>query len=195
MFISGNNETLTIQSLNWLSRNYVLIYYVTVCKMGRVNSLSKHVATYLPLTRQSQPKYHMQTALIWMRRVSSGSKLFHTQNKFSPHLRGTETLWKMKQTRYLVGENSICGLRVLDLTLTVLGNCKQWKSRSITFNEFIFSELFSFSLICCRQGRSCLTSDFLNFKLLCVSCPSAIEYSAILFLLFVRSSSYSPRSF
>ena len=31
--------------------------------------------------------------------------------------------------------------------------------------------------------------------LLCVSCPSAIEFSAIVFLLFARSSSNSPRSF
>ena len=30
---------------------------------------------------------------------------------------------------------------------------------------------------------------------LCISCPSAIEFSAILFLLFARSSSNSPRSF
>ena len=32
-------------------------------------------------------------------------------------------------------------------------------------------------------------------KLLCVSCPSATEFSAILFLLLARSSSNSPRAF
>ena len=32
-------------------------------------------------------------------------------------------------------------------------------------------------------------------NILCVSCPSATEFSAILFLLFARSSSNSPRSF
>ena len=32
-------------------------------------------------------------------------------------------------------------------------------------------------------------------ELLCVSCPSATEISAILFLLFVQSSSNSPRSY
>ena len=34
-----------------------------------------------------------------------------------------------------------------------------------------------------------------NQMLLCVSCPSATEFSAILFLLLARSSSNSPRSF
>ena len=32
-------------------------------------------------------------------------------------------------------------------------------------------------------------------QLLCVSCPSATDFSATLFLLFARSSSNSPRSF
>ena len=37
--------------------------------------------------------------------------------------------------------------------------------------------------------------DKSRVELLCVSYPSAIEFSAILFLLFARSSSNSPRSF
>ena len=36
---------------------------------------------------------------------------------------------------------------------------------------------------------------FVRDSLVCVSCPSATEFLAILFLLFARSSSISPRSF
>ena len=34
-----------------------------------------------------------------------------------------------------------------------------------------------------------------SIKLLCVSCPSANEFSGLLFLIFARLSSNSPRSF
>jgi len=37
--------------------------------------------------------------------------------------------------------------------------------------------------------------DVTSKKVLCVSCPSANEFSAIFFLLFARSSSNSTRSF
>ena len=45
------------------------------------------------------------------------------------------------------------------------------------------------------SSRICSHFIVSRLQLLCLSCPSATKFSAILFLLFARSSSNSPRSF
>ena len=48
----------------------------------------------------------------------------------------------------------------------------------------------------CKSSSPTLwDSCHMSSELLCVSCPSATDFSAILFLLLARSSSNSPRSF
>ena len=52
--------------------------------------------------------------------------------------------------------------------------------------------------VCLQVDGTCILPESHYLKcefLLCVSCPSAKEFSAILFLIFARSSSNSPPSF
>ena len=64
-----------------------------------------------PLARPAQSYFHMQTALIWMRRwvtlhLTQTQAVWHTDNLFSQTL----AFWKLKQMRSLAYDNSF-GLR------------------------------------------------------------------------------------
>ena len=64
------------------------------------------------------------------------------------------------------------------------------------YNALTEMEVFAFkiSFMVTQYLIQTLSACVAYTELLCVSCPSATEFSVILFLLFARSSSNSPRS-
>ena len=80
----------------------------------------------------------------------------------------------------------ICVQRKYPLIRYLLGG-RVIDSLLYTSNTYCYVDMIA------SQGR--FQQEILSFDVLCVSCPSATEFLAIVFLLFARSSSNSPRSF
>ena len=77
-----------------------------------------------------------------------------------------------------------------------------WRQTNLLYGNIFTWRITGLHFVCnyfiCEEASYGGTQIFIlhqPFSLLCAACPSANTFSAILFLLFARSSSNSPRSF